>query len=177
MRADGRIAFHRIGPAGLSPALLAVVLLAGCRPGGSGTALEPATNDSPSSDQTAAATGGDSTPRLLGILPPFSLVDQHRTSVTESRYFGKAWVANFIFTTCLSTCPQQTMQLADLSREFAAEMQSGAVRFVSFTVDPEHDSPEVLARYAAERGIDSPAWDFVTGTRSEIGRASCRERV
>jgi protein SCO1 len=75
---------------------------------------------------------------------------------------GKIWVADFIFTRCSGACPAMTARLARLRRVVPDE-----VAFVSFTVDPGNDTPEVLARYAVNFGID-PRWQFVTGPQKDL---------
>ncbi|HZM52979.1 MAG TPA: SCO family protein, partial [Vicinamibacteria bacterium] len=75
---------------------------------------------------------------------------------------GRPWVADFIFTQCGGACPAMTARLARLRREIPMD-----VAFVSFTVDPAHDTPEVLARYAATFHADG-SWHFVTGAQKDL---------
>ena len=84
-------------------------------------------------------------------LPDFSLTDQRGgTLCTLSNLHDKIWVADFIFTSCGTICPPMTIEMARLQDEFAAE----DLHFVSFSVDPEQDTPEVLFRYADYYGAD-----------------------
>jgi protein SCO1/2 len=71
-------------------------------------------------------------------------------------------VADFIFTRCGGACPAMTARMARLRRELPDD-----VRFVSFTVDPATDTPEVLARYAANFKADT-RWRFVTGPQKDL---------
>jgi protein SCO1/2 len=71
-------------------------------------------------------------------------------------------VADFIFTTCGGACPAMTARMARLRREVPDE-----VVFVSFTVDPAHDTPEALSRYAASFKADD-RWLFVTGPQKDL---------
>ena len=71
-------------------------------------------------------------------------------------------MADFIFTTCGGACPAMTARMARLRREVPDE-----VVFVSFTVDPAHDTPEALSRYAASFKADD-RWLFVTGPQKEL---------
>ena len=74
---------------------------------------------------------------------------------------GKVWVAGFVFTTCPSTCPVVTKAMADLRERF--DKMGHDVEMVSFTVDPAHDTPEVLAEYYSTIGVETDKWRFVTG--------------
>lgn len=97
-------------------------------------------------------------------LPDFSLTDQRGAPFGLSDLHDKVWVADFIFTSCATICPPMTVQMASLQDEFAAE----EVHFVSFSVDPERDTPEVLFRYADDYGADSTRWAFLTGQKEAI---------
>ena len=97
-------------------------------------------------------------------LPDFSLTDQNGLPFALSDLHDKIWVADFIFTTCATICPPMTIQMASLQNELAAE----DVHFVSFSVDPERDTPEALLRYADHYGADGDRWSFLTGQRDAI---------
>ena len=97
-------------------------------------------------------------------LPDFSLTDQRGLSFASSDLHGKVWVADFIFTSCGTICPPMTIEMARLQDEFAAE----DLHFVSFSVDPERDTPEVLFRYADYYGADGNRWSFLTGQKDAI---------
>lgn len=101
-------------------------------------------------------------PRLAvyGEVPPFALIERSGRTVSRGDLAGKVWVANFIFTSCRLTCPQQTAAMARLQDDLAAEPD---VRLVSITIDPDHDTPAVLARYAARFRADADRWLFMTG--------------
>lgn len=99
-----------------------------------------------------------------GQLPDFSLTDQFGASFASSDLHDKVWVADFIFTTCATICPPMTIQMASLQDELTAE----DLHFVSFSVDPERDTPEVLYRYAGHYGADSSRWSFLTGQKAAI---------
>lgn len=82
--------------------------------------------------------------------------------MTAASLRGTPWVADFIFTQCGGACPAMTARMARLRRDVPA-----GVRFVSFTVDPVHDTPEVLSRYAASFEADRD-WLFVTGAQKDL---------
>ena len=98
----------------------------------------------------------------LGTLPAFQLVERSGRPLTSASLRSKVWVADFIFTTCGGACPAMTARMARLRREVP-----GDVAFVSFTVDPANDTPEVLARYAANFKADD-RWLFVTGPQKDL---------
>jgi len=97
-------------------------------------------------------------------LPDFSLTDQRGAPFALSNLHDKIWVADFIFTSCGTICPPMTIEMARLQDEFAAE----DLHFVSFSVDPEQDTPEVLFRYADYYGADASRWSFLTGQKDTI---------
>ena len=97
-------------------------------------------------------------------VPDFSLTDQQGKLLALSDMMGKIWVADFIFTNCPTICPAMTQEMARLQSEFVAD----PVYFVSFSVDPERDTSEVLSRYAAEYGADDRRWHFLTGEKEGI---------
>jgi protein SCO1/2 len=101
-------------------------------------------------------------PPRLGMLPEFRLVERTGQAVSLADLQGRPWVADFIFTQCGGACPAMTARMARLRREVPAE-----VRLVSFTVDPAHDTPDVLARYARAFGADG-SWLFVTGAQKDL---------
>ncbi len=97
-------------------------------------------------------------------LPNFSLTDQHGAYVGLSDFRGKIWVADFIFTSCVTICPPMTGEMAALQEEFLTD----DLHFVSFSVDPERDTPEVLFGYADRYGADKDRWSFLTGEKKTI---------
>lgn len=102
---------------------------------------------------------------VLGEVPDFRLVDRDGSTVTRPDLAGAPWLADFIFTRCAASCPMMTARMARLGREMGEQ----APRRVSFTVDPAHDTPEVLARYAGAHGAP-PDWLFLTGPAPQLHR-------
>lgn len=96
-------------------------------------------------------------PELLPI-GEFALVDQDGDEVSNADLRGKVWIVGFVFTSCPDVCPVLTTQMANLHRR----IDSGDVRFVSVSVDPEHDTPERLREYAARFRADTSRWSFLT---------------
>jgi protein SCO1/2 len=101
-------------------------------------------------------------PPVLGALPEFALTGHDNQPVSLGTLRGRPFVADFIFTTCAGFCPAMTSRLAQLQKRLPA-----GVTIVSFSVDPEHDTPEVLARYAQDFGA-GPTWRFATGRREAL---------
>jgi protein SCO1/2 len=102
-----------------------------------------------------------------GAVPEFSLVERSGKTVNLTNLRGTIWVADFIYTTCTDTCPLQTAEMQKLQ---AAWSDKPGLKLVSFSVDPEKDTAEVLSRYADRYQADSQRWLFLTGTRDEISR-------
>src|ERR1041385_416858 len=89
-------------------------------------------------------------PERFFEVPDFKLVDQNGKSFTKKDLSGKVWIADLIFTQCAGTCPMMTMSMVDLQKELAGS----PIQFVSISVDPKHDTPEVLKKYAAAMKAD-----------------------
>ena len=106
---------------------------------------------------------------LLGQVPPFSLTSHRGETVTLEDLAGEPWIADFIFTRCALSCPMMTTRMAELDDGRV----SPEVRLVSFSVDPEHDTPEVLADYAEAFGA-SRRWYFLTGPKAEISELALK---
>lgn len=103
-------------------------------------------------------------------MPSFALVDQAGRTVKSESLRGRALVVSFVFTMCREACPLVTVQLARAQVRARAERLDGRVRFVSITLDPATDTPDVLRRYADAYGIDLTSWVFLTGTAEEVAR-------
>jgi cytochrome oxidase Cu insertion factor (SCO1/SenC/PrrC family) len=99
-----------------------------------------------------------------GTVPAFALTERSGRRVTRDDLRGFVWVADFIYTECTESCPAQSLQFARLQQEFAA---TADLRLVSITVDPRHDTAEVLRRYAERYGAGDRWW-FLTGDKHEI---------
>jgi protein SCO1 len=97
---------------------------------------------------------------VFGDIPPFQLVAQDGQPFHSQVLAGKIWVADFIYTTCPGPCPRMTSQMREVQD---AVSKIPDVRLVSFTVDPEQDTPPVLAAYAKTHGASSAMWYFLTG--------------
>lgn len=105
-------------------------------------------------------------------LPPFTLTNQSGETVGAETLRGYATVMTFVFTHCPDVCPLLTAQLTRVQARAKAEGLGSRVRFVSITVDPARDTPDVLTRYAAGYGADLTSWHFLTGSPDAVGRVT-----
>jgi protein SCO1 len=94
----------------------------------------------------------------------FRLVGRDGRTVTDADLAGGPWVASFIFTRCPLSCPRISSVMKGLQDKLAGT----EVRLVSLTVDPDHDTPEVLAEYARRFGADGDRWWFLTGPKVDL---------
>jgi protein SCO1 len=95
----------------------------------------------------------------------FDLVTQTGDRLTAGALRGRVHVASFIYTRCAAVCPAMIAQLSKVQTAIAG--RSDAL-LVSYTVTPQQDTPEMLARFAADRSIDSRSWKLVTGDAEQI---------
>lgn len=109
----------------------------------------------------------DGAPPIMGEVPSFTLVERSGRAVSRDDLAGQPWVADFIFTRCSGTCPALSARMADLRRRLRDAGLQG--RLVSFSVDPDHDTPDVLRDYATRYAADD-SWLFVTGDRGALYR-------
>ena len=109
-------------------------------------------------------TEGDQLP-VIGEIPAFSLVDQDGDLFTLENVKGNVWLADFIFTTCSGPCPIMTERMGMVQHDL---LDIDKLKFVSFTVNPDYDTPEVLKKYAQRFDADVGSWSFVTGKYDQI---------
>ncbi len=113
----------------------------------------------------------DTEPELdtYGTLPNFSLVDQNGHGFSKSDIEGKLVLANFVFTSCTQFCPVLTPRFAEIQNLIvASEKLSDRVMLLSFSVDPDHDSIDVLSEYSRRYEVDYDHWRFLTGDPEQI---------
>ena len=113
-----------------------------------------------------SAAGGESLPKIKPA-PEFTLTKQDGKRLAVKDLRGKVLAITFIFASCADTCPLLTAKMAEIQNRLGSNF-GGKVYFVSITVDPERDSPEVLKRYAEAHKANSAGWAFLTGTKAEI---------
>jgi len=98
-------------------------------------------------------------------LPGFDLTESSGHSFSLEELKGRVWLADFIYTTCPGSCPMLSSRLSSLQGD---AFKNDAVRFVSVSVNPEHDTPEVLRQYAAKFHAQPAKWLFLTGEKSKL---------
>jgi protein SCO1 len=99
--------------------------------------------------------------------PEFALISQDRALVKLADYRGKVVAVTFIFTLCADTCPVLTPMMSFVQDQLGADFGK-KIAFVSITVDPERDTPEVLKEYAQAFGANLAGWSFLTGSPEAI---------
>ncbi len=119
-----------------------------------------------------ACGGATENAPILGSIPDFVLIDQNSKPFGTEQLRGSVWVADFIFTSCPDMCPMLTSAMATIEREIAKDSGVKDIHFVSISVDPDNDTPAVLAEYAEKYAAAGARWAFLTGTREEIWKLS-----
>ncbi len=92
----------------------------------------------------------------------FEYTDHNGKAFGKKDLEGKVWIANFVFTNCRTVCPPITANMARIQKMIDEEGLDG-VEFVSFSVDPETDKPEILKEFALNFTDDLDNWHFLTG--------------
>lgn len=105
--------------------------------------------------------------------PSFAFRDQHGAPLSDQSLRGQVWIADFFFTRCTSICPGLTARFVLLQ----SELDAPGLRFVSFSVDPGHDTPEVLARYAQQWNPGEARWLLASTTPEGLARTAEGLRV
>jgi len=99
-----------------------------------------------------------------GVLPSIELVNQDAQPFGSAQLAGKIWIADFIFTSCPGPCPIISSRMSELQKP----LDKTDIHLVSFSVDPEKDTPEVLRGYGEKLHAQPKRWDFLTGSRAAI---------
>lgn len=103
----------------------------------------------------------------------FSFTDQHGNSFGSEQLADGPWIADFMFTNCSTVCPALTAEMASLQKLIAEEQLDA--QFVSFSVDPAFDSPDVLKQYIGSFTDDDSNWHLLTGYTQQEIEAFARE--
>jgi cytochrome oxidase Cu insertion factor (SCO1/SenC/PrrC family) len=103
-----------------------------------------------------------------GTVPAFQLTNQNGQPFGSGQLAGKIWIADFVYTTCPGPCPMISGRMSELQKP----LEKSDVHLVSFSVDPEKDTPAVLRTYAAKLQAEPGRWDFLTGAKSAIYKLS-----
>jgi protein SCO1/2 len=103
--------------------------------------------------------------KKIGPAPKFELINQDNKVITNEFYKGKVYVLEFFFTTCPSICPKMNASMLTIEKEFFGNPNFG---IVSISIDPAHDTPEILKEHAKLLGVRSSNWNFLTGDKAFI---------
>ena len=95
----------------------------------------------------------------------WQLTDHNGKAFGSKELEGQVYIADFFFTSCPSFCPELTKKMKLLTERIG---KRDNIKFVSFSVDPETDTPEKLREYMGKYAIDEKQWIFVTGTRKDM---------
>jgi len=109
---------------------------------------------------------------VVGLAPDFDLTSQDNQPVSLADYRGRVVAVTFIYTSCTDACPVLTALMVRVQHDLGDAFGS-KIAFVSITVDPQRDSPQVLKQYAEDFGADLAGWAFLTGNAAavaEVGR-------
>jgi protein SCO1/2 len=109
-------------------------------------------------------------PELLRIgyghtVGQFELLDQQGNKFSDKNIKEKVFVAEYFFTTCKTICPVMNSQMQRVHEQFKNEDK---FLILSFTVDPETDTVEQMAKYAQNHGADAQKWKFLTGSKEDL---------
>ena len=142
-----------------APAVLALVMLV--------SALIPsAVLVGPSRDVAQEASQTPPLPKIAPA-PGFTLTSQDGAQISLADLRGKVVAVTFIFTRCTATCPVLTPMMSLVHDRLGPDFGTN-VAFVSITVDPDRDTPDVLKLYAQMHGADVPGWSFLTGEPAAV---------
>lgn len=145
-----------------------LLLLPGCNSKPAEGEPQPSEAVTTSESEPSDAAVDDTLP-VLGMIGELKLTDQDGQAYDLDQLDHRVSIVNFFFTTCTSTCPIQTRELAKLQTEFA---DLKPVQILSISVNPEVDTPEILTSYANSNGADTARWSFLTGNRNVIWELS-----
>jgi protein SCO1/2 len=104
-------------------------------------------------------------PILTTLEIPYTFTDQNNRPVDQELFAEKIYVADFFFTSCPTICPIMKTQMLRVYEEYKDDQR---VVLLSHSIDPEHDTVEVLQDYGARLGIDADRWHLVTGAKEDI---------
>lgn len=103
----------------------------------------------------------------VGPAPDFELIAQNGEKFSIREVRGKVVAVGFTYTSCIDTCPLLTAKMVSVQNKLGSQFGS-EVFFITVSMDPEVDRPQVLKAYAQALGSDLRGWAFVTGSETEI---------
>ncbi len=105
------------------------------------------------------------TDTIYNTIPDFAFVNQKGDTVTQKEVAGKIYVTDFFFTSCPTICPVMKRQMIKVYDKFK---DNADFMILSHSIDPDHDTPEVLNKYATDLGVEGTNWEFLTGEKEKI---------
>ena len=99
-----------------------------------------------------------------GTVPSFQFINQNGQPFGSAQLAGKIWIGDFVYTTCPGPCPMISSRMSELQKP----LEKTDVHLISFSVDPEKDTPDVLRSYAERLQAEPGRWDFLTRPKSAI---------
>ncbi|NCD71778.1 SCO family protein [Mucilaginibacter agri] len=142
-------------------ALICVLALSACNNSASQKMLPIYGNREAS---TKTVDGKTVTDTIYQTIPKFNFINQYGDSISNKSLDGNIYVADFFFTTCPSICPVMHRNMLNVYKEFK---NVGNFKIVSYTIDPKHDSVDVLKKYADKLGVTGNNWLFLQGQKEE----------
>lgn len=106
-------------------------------------------------------------PPPIASLGEWKLTDQNGNVVSSETLKGRVWIASFFFSRCPSVCPQQQKDFSQILRH-VDDLKDPGVTLVSFSVDPEFDTPAVLKAWGDKMDVDGNRWKLVTGPEATL---------
>jgi len=101
----------------------------------------------------------------IGSAPKFELINQDNVKISNETYKGKVYVLEFFFSSCPSICPKMNQSMLVIEKTFFGNPNFG---IVSISIDPEHDTAQVLKEHRELLGVKSTNWNFLTGDKTYI---------
>ena len=98
-------------------------------------------------------------------VPVFEFTNQNNKTINNSDFSDKVYIVEFFFTTCPTICPKMNANMVLIQNEFYGNPNFG---IASFSIDPKHDTPQILKAYAEEKGATLKNWHFMTGDKDDI---------
>jgi protein SCO1/2 len=106
---------------------------------------------------------------VYGTLPGFTLSDQDNQTVGLDTLRGHVWIADVIFTRCAGQCPVLSAHMKEIQDTLPGQL---GVKLVSFTTDPDFDTPREMKKYSGRYGARPGQWLFLTGPKAQLRRAT-----
>lgn len=102
---------------------------------------------------------------IYHTIPDFSFLSQDSVVINNATFAGKAYVADFFFTSCPTICPKVKKQMMRLYDKYRNDDR---LMLLSHTIDPKRDTVGKLHDFAGRMGVTSDKWLFVTGDKDKI---------